>query len=70
LLVEPSIPAEWSGYKVTRKFRNATYQISVSNPQHVSTGVNSMLVDGKPVAGNLIPAMNDGQIHMVDIIMG
>ena len=70
LWVEPSIPSHWPGYKVTRRFRHAWYQIEVKNPQHVSKGIKSLTVDGKTIEGNLVPAFNDGQTHRVEIIMG
>lgn len=70
LLVEPSIPAHWPGYKVTRKFRNAWYQIEVQNPYRVNKGIQTMTIDGKAVSGNVIPAFNDGKTHLVTIIMG
>lgn len=70
LLVDPSIPSNWPGFKVTRKFRNAAYQIHVKNPEQVSKGVKSMVVDGKACEGQLIPAFNDGQAHIIEILMG
>lgn len=70
LLVDPSIPAEWPGFKVTRKFRNASYQINVENPEHASRGVKAMEVDGRPVEGQLIPAFQDGREHIVRVVMG
>ena len=70
LWIDPSIPAAWPGYSVTRKFRNAVYQIEVSNPEGVSKGVQSITIDGKSVAGQLIPAFNDGQKHLIEIVMG
>jgi cellobiose phosphorylase len=70
LLVDPSIPSHWQGYKVTRKFRNALYKINVKNPEKVNKGVKSLTVDGKTIEGKLIPAFNDGQEHIVEIIMG
>ncbi|MBP8056647.1 MAG: glycosyl transferase family 36 [Chloroflexi bacterium] len=70
LLIEPSIPAHWPGYTVTRKFRHAWYRIEVQNPHHVNKGIQSLTVDGKAVASNLIPAFNDGETHLVQMIMG
>ncbi|GIK55481.1 MAG: glycosyl transferase family 36 [Chloroflexi bacterium] len=70
LLVEPSIPAHWDGYHVTRKFRNAWYQIEVKNPRHVNKGVLSVTIDGRPAASNVIPAFADGQTHRVEIVLG
>ena len=55
LRVDPAIPASWPGYTVTRKFRNAEYVIDVRNPEHVSQGVKAVTVDGRRLAGTLIP---------------
>ena len=70
LLVDPAIPSNWPGYKVTRKFRNAVYQIEVKNPAQVNHGIKSVSIDGKPYHVNLIPVYNDGQAHTVEVIMG
>ena len=70
LLVDPSIPSDWPGFKVTRKFRNAEYHIEVKNPNHVNKGVKSVTVDGKPHASPVIPIFNDSQTHVIEIMMG
>jgi cellobiose phosphorylase len=70
LFIDPSIPAGWSGYTVRRKFRDATYQIEVKNPHHVNNGVKSLTVDGQSMEGQIIPAFNDGQSHVVEVVMG
>lgn len=70
LLVDPCIPAEWPAYSVTRKFRSAWYRIDVKNPNHVSKGVKSLIVDGIPLEGQIIQDYNDGQSHIIEIIMG
>lgn len=40
LLVDPCIPAGWDGFSVTRKFRGATYHITVKNPAHICKGTH------------------------------
>lgn len=70
LLVEPSIPAHWHGFKVRRTFRSAVYLIEVENPQRVSGGVRSVRVDGQPYPSNLLPVFEDGNTHAVQIVMG
>lgn len=70
LKVEPSIPASWDGYKVTRMFRGDTFKIEISNPEHVCTGVKSMTVDGTVVEGNVIPVFGDGKEHEVKVVIG
>jgi cellobiose phosphorylase len=70
LLVDPSIPAEWPGFKVRRKFRGASYQIEVENPDRVTRGVRSIIVDGKSQTSNLLPVFGDGKTHRVKVVMG
>ncbi|PKN92030.1 MAG: glycosyl transferase [Chloroflexi bacterium HGW-Chloroflexi-6] len=70
LCVDPCIPAAWDGFSVTRKFRGATYQIAVKNPKHVCKGVANLTVDGKMMAGNIIPVFSDGLTHTIEVILG
>jgi cellobiose phosphorylase len=70
LRVEPSIPANWPGFKVSRKFRQAWYHIEVKNPERVSQGVKSVTVDGRPLPSAVIPVFADGQSHSVEVILG
>ena len=57
LRVDPVIPAKWKGFSVTRRFRGNTYQIEVRNPKGKQKGVRRLLVDGREVAGNLLPVL-------------
>lgn len=70
LEINPCIPAQWDGFSVRRQFRGATYQIEVSNPEHVCKGVKSMSVDNTPVNGNIAPIFADGNVHQVHVILG
>ena len=69
LKVDPSIPKAWDGFTATRQFRGATYNIKVENPNHVSKGVVSMLVDGKKVDGCVAPAC-EGGVHEIVVTLG
>lgn len=70
LKIDPSIPSVWDGFKITRKFRKDTFNITVKNPNHVSKGVKSVICDGKAIDGNVIPVFNDGAEHEVEVILG
>lgn len=70
LMVDPAIPNSWDGYQITRQFRGDIFHININNPQHVSTGVAKMTVDGKVIAGNIIPVFGDGMEHAVEVILG
>ena len=74
LVVDPCVPSAWGGYTVTRRWRGATYQITVDNPDHVCCGVGRVEVDGASVepvrAGRpyaLIPIAPPGQTVRVRV---
>ena len=70
LKIDPSIPSAWDGLSASRQFRGATYDIKVSNPDHVCKGVKSVTVDGNAIEGNVLPVFGDGAAHKVEVVMG
>jgi len=60
LRIDPCIPKSWNGFEAVRVFRGATYKIRVTNPQHVCRGVRQLKVNGKTIAGNVIPLAAKG----------
>jgi cellobiose phosphorylase len=70
LSINPCIPAKWDGFKMTREFRGATYNIEVSNPNHVSKGVQQLIVNGEEVEGTIVPILEKGKKHSIQVIMG
>jgi len=70
LLIDPCIPKDWDGFRVRRRFRGATYDITVTNPAGVSKGVRSVTVDGKAIEGRILPDFKDGRTHRVKVVMG
>lgn len=70
LKIDPSIPHEWDGFNATRKFRDAVYDITVKNPDHICKGVKSVTVDGNAIEGNVVPSFSDGKTHTVEVVMG
>jgi cellobiose phosphorylase len=55
LRIDPCIPKQWPGFKMTRVFRGKTLKIEVKNPSNICKGVKSLTVDGKSLEGNFIP---------------
>jgi len=70
LEINPVIPSAWEGYRVTRKFRGATYHIGVSNPARVSSGVKAITLNGEPLEGRLVPVCEAGSTNDVMVVMG
>ena len=70
LEIDPCIPTEWKSYKVTRKFRGATYDITVNNPNGASKGVKKLSIDGKDMEGdNIVPILPKGH-YTVEVELG
>jgi cellobiose phosphorylase len=66
LQIAPVIPTIWSGFEATRIFRGVTYHITVERQgsgNHVS-----LVVDGKALAGNVVP-LQDGKTNCVVSVM-
>ena len=66
LRIDPVIPGSWTGFTVSRRFRGATYRIRVEKPAGVTGRVTRLVVDGKPVAGNLVGAAAPGSTVEVE----
>jgi cellobiose phosphorylase len=68
LIIDPCIPNDWEGFKVTRKFRGTTYEIEVKNPGHVSKGIRELWCDGKKIEGKTVPFTKAGICQVVAIM--
>ena len=67
--VDPCIPSSWKEFQVVRKWRGATYNISVKNPKGVQKGVTTVTLNGKPAAFP-IPQQAPGSTNEVLVTMG
>jgi cellobiose phosphorylase len=67
ILIDPCLPATARQYNVHRRFRDADYDITVHNPDGSQSGVKAITLDGKPVAGNVVPYA-PGK-HVVEVTM-
>ncbi len=70
LSVDPCIPDGFGDFTIVRKFRGATYNISVENPKNVQKGVKELVIDGQTVSGNVIPFEDGKTEYNVKVIMG
>jgi len=70
LKIDPCIPKAWDGFEINRKFRRANYKIKVSNPKHVSKGIEKLILNGKEIPGNEIPLTKAEEKNVVEAVMG
>jgi N,N'-diacetylchitobiose phosphorylase len=70
LVVDPCIPKDWKAFEVTRRWRGATYEISVENPRGVEKGVAELWLDGKRVEAKSLPVLPAGSVAKVRVVMG
>ena len=69
LSVDPCVPADFGDFKITRKFREGTYNISVKQ-NGTQKGVKSMTVNGAALEGHIIPYVKGQTEYNVEIVMG
>ncbi len=70
LKIDPCIPALWETFEIIRNFRGSVLHITFKNPQHVSKGIQKLIVDGNEITGNTIPIFPDKKQHDVEVILG
>ena len=70
LRIDPCVPKTWKKWEVKRKFRGATLNIHVKNPDGVQKGVVRVTVDGEEIDGNVVPVQPEGTVHEVEVLMG
>ncbi|MGN0483453.1 MAG: GH36-type glycosyl hydrolase domain-containing protein [Lachnospiraceae bacterium] len=70
LIIDPCIPSSLDGFEAKRDFRGVTYHITVKNPNGVEKGISSLIVDGVPVKGNMIPFDGSKKNVTVEAVMG
>ena len=69
LEINPCIPPHMGQFTVTRKFRGATYHISVKNPSGKMKGIKSINLNGQLLHGNKLPLPDAGRIYIVVVYM-
>jgi cellobiose phosphorylase len=64
LRVAPCLPPRWKGFSMTRRFRGATYHITVRRGARAE-----ITVDGRARRSDLVPAFGDGRVHEVRVVV-
>ena len=69
LVISPSIPAEWDGFKIEKIFRGSRLHITVKNPDHAQSGCKSLTLNGKLMEDNYIPASELKEENEIELVM-
>lgn len=70
LVVDPVLPSAWEGFTATRRFRGATYEITVRKSAGARGRVDHLIVDGVRTEGNLVPLASPGSTVRVEATIG
>ena len=65
LTIDPCLPDSIKNLTITRKFRNAVYNITISNEKHER--VSSLIVNGSEISGNTVPYNKDTKVYNVTV---
>ncbi|WP_026495617.1 GH36-type glycosyl hydrolase domain-containing protein [Butyrivibrio sp. WCD3002] len=69
LSVDPCVPAEFGDFELVRKYRGATYNISVKT-NGAQKGIQKLIVNGNEINGTVIPYDPSVKEYTVEAIMG
>jgi cyclic beta-1,2-glucan synthetase len=72
LAIEPCVPRSWRRFDIAFRYRSSRYQITVTNPFGVSSGVNHAEVDHRIIlrAPVRVDLLDDGAEHVIRVVMG
>ena len=67
IMIDPCLSSDIKEYSVKRILRGVEFDITVKNPDGKQRGVKSIIVDGKPIEGNIVKATSGK--HVVEVVM-
>ena len=71
LRIDPCIPSEWDGFQMSRRYRGATYRITIQNPSGAEKGLVQLIVNGESVDPQQpLPVAPAGSTVQVEAVMG
>jgi len=70
LQIDPCVPRWWRDFEITYRRNGTTYRIKVENPLAISRGVATVELDGALQSGDDVPLVQDGQTHVVRVVLG
>ena len=70
LVIDPAISSAWDGFKIKKVFRGCELNISVENPDHVESGVKTLILNGEKISGNLVKQSSLKKQNDIKVILG
>ena len=70
LVISPSIPSSWDGFKIEKNFRGKKLNITVDNSAHVQSGVKEIILNGTKLDGNYVPAGKLAETNDISVVLG
>jgi cyclic beta-1,2-glucan synthetase len=70
LKLDPRIPPSWPGFEIQYRWGHSLYHIYVDNSEGVAQGVRQITLDGQLLSDGVIPLVEDGEGHDVQVKMG
>jgi cellobiose phosphorylase len=68
--IAPVIPGWWDGFRITYRYGDAVYDISVENPEHCERGISFVDIDGVRIEDGVIHLVREAGKHEVLVRMG
>ena len=68
LLIDPCLSRKVPRARLVRSFRGARFEIELDNIEGRCRGTRSIMLDGKPVNGNVLPDLRSGT-HRVSVVI-
>ncbi len=69
LRIAPSVPKEWEFFEIDKDFRGKHLHITVKNPGHVESGCRKLVVNGREMEGDYVPAELLEEQTEIELIM-
>lgn len=70
MIISPSIPSEWDGFKIEKNFRGKKLNITVDNSAHVESGVKEVILNGTMLDDNYVPADKLTDVNEISVVLG
>jgi cellobiose phosphorylase len=67
LTIHPRVPASWPEYTIEYRYGTSVYVVRVLDPARAQPGAQAITLDDRPLEGERIPLVDDGQQHSVTV---